>query len=181
LSKQEEIKLLIKTHGIRLNWLAEELNLKTSTLTYLIEESKNFDDDLYDKIKSIIENYQFEFSLFEEDTKDDLSLFNEEALNLSIGTRIRIFAKRKYGTLKSLSDFMEISPQQLQQYVSGKREPGAKILLKLMKAGCDINWILGGEEKTEDYRIAKLENELKKYRSTVDNITHSINKLSHNG
>lgn len=181
MSKQEEIKLLIQTHGIRLNWLAEELNLKSSTLSYLLEESKNFDDDLYENIKAIIENYQFELSLYESDVESDLSLFNEEQLNLSIGQRMRIFAKRKYGTLKSLADIMEISPQQLQQYLSGKREPGAKILLKLMKAGCDINWILGGEEKTEDYRIAKLENELKKYRLTLDSITHSINKLSHNG
>ena len=181
MSKQEEIKLLIQTHGIRLNWLAEELNLKSSTLSYLLEESKNFDDDLYENIKAIIENYQFELSLYESDVESDLSLFNEEQLNLSIGQRMRIFAKRKYGTLKSLADIMEISPQQLQQYLSGKREPGAKILLKLMKAGCDINWILGEEKKTEDYRIAKLENELKKYRLTLDSITHSINKLSHNG
>ncbi len=178
MNKQEEIKLLIRTHGIRLNWLAEQLDIKTSTLSYILDDNKTIDDELYENIKEIIENYQFELSLFDAGAENDLSLFDDEKIILSIGQRIRIFAKKKYGKLKTLSDFMGISPQQLQQYISGKREPGAKILLKLLKAGCDINWVLGGEEKAEDYRNAKLENEIKKYRATIESITQTISEIN---
>ncbi|MCF8355595.1 MAG: helix-turn-helix domain-containing protein [Melioribacteraceae bacterium] len=177
MNKSEEIRFLLHTHGIKYSWLASRLNMNTRTITYLINESPNLDEVLYEKIKAIIDTYQFELELFEEEEKQELNLFDDDKIRLSIGERIRIFAKKKYGTLKKLADTMEISPQQLQQYISGRREPGSKILVKLLRLGCDINWLLGGNEKAESYRLYKLESELKKLHHGVDQISSIIQKL----
>ena len=177
MTKQEEIKFLIHTYGIKENWLAEKLGLKKQTFSYLLNESTKFDDVFYDKIKEIIETYQFELELFKEETNDNLDLFSDARLHLDMGERIRIFAKRKYGTLKKLADAMKISPQQLQQYITGKREPGSKILVKLLRLGCDINWLLGESESLESYRIYKLESELRKLQSSFSQISSIVHKL----
>lgn len=107
---------------------------------------------------------------------EDLDLFNDEKLQFGLGERIRLFAKRKFGTLKKLADAMSISPQQLQQYISGKREPGSKVLIRLLKLGCDINWLLGGRESLESYKIFRLENELRKLQSSFQQITEVVQK-----
>ncbi|MBI9070325.1 MAG: helix-turn-helix transcriptional regulator [Melioribacteraceae bacterium] len=179
MDRQEEIKSLISSLGIKQSYIAEKLGIKKQTLSYLLNESTKFDDELYDKLKEIIDDFQFEFSFIGEEKDDNYDLFDEAKLRLGIGQRIRMFAKRKYGTLKNLADEMEISPQQLQQYISGKREPGSKVLVKLLKLGCDINWLLGGSESIESYRIYKLETEIKKFHSGLGQINTIINKLDY--
>jgi len=176
MSKQEEIKYLIHTLGIKQSMIAEKLGIKTQTLSYLLYESSQFDDELYKSIKKIIDDYQFELNLFENEYSEDLDLFNDEKLQFGLGERIRLFAKRKFGTLKKLADAMSISPQQLQQYISGKREPGSKVLIRLLKLGCDINWLLGGRESLESYKIFRLENELRKLQSSFQQITEVVQK-----
>ncbi|MCX7781983.1 MAG: helix-turn-helix transcriptional regulator, partial [Negativicutes bacterium] len=84
---------------------------------------------------------------------------------------------RKYGTLKKLAEAMNVSPQQLQQYISGKREPGSKILTRLLRLGCDINWLLGGKEALESYKIYKLESELRKLQQSISQINSVIQKV----
>ena len=110
-----------------------------------------------------------------------MDLFSDKDLRVGIGHRIRTFAKRKYGTLKRLAEGMEISPQQLQQYISGKREPGSRILLKLLRLGCDINWLLGGSETPESYKIYKLESELRKMHEGYAEIEAVVKKIEHPG
>ncbi len=176
MSKQEEIKYLLHTLGIKPGLIAEKLGMKVQTLNYLINDSPQFDEDIYSKIKEIIEGYQFELNLFEEEYERNLDLFTDDKLNFGIGERIRVFAKRKYGTLKKLAEAMKISPQQLQQYISGKREPGSRILAKLLRLGCDVNWLLGGRESIESYKIYKLENQLRKLQSSFEQITSIIQK-----
>ncbi len=175
MSRQEEIKYLLHSLGIKHSLIAEKLGMKVQMLNYMLDESPQFDDDLYKKIKEIINNYQFELNLFEEPDQN-LDLFSDDKLNLGIGERIRIFAKRKYGTLKKLAEAMKISPQQLQQYTSGKREPGSKILTRLLRLGCDINWLLGGQESIESYKIYKLENELRKLQNSFSQISSIVQK-----
>jgi transcriptional regulator with XRE-family HTH domain len=177
MTKQEEIKYLLHTLGIKNSMVAEKLDMKIQTLTYLLNESPQFDDDLYLKIKKIIEDYQFELNLFEGDYVDSLDLFTDDQLHVGIGERIRLFAKRKYGTLKKLADAMKISPQQLQQYISGKREPGTRILAKLLRLGCDVNWLLGGKESFESYKIYKLEGELRRLQSSFAQIAELTKKV----
>lgn len=173
MKKQEELKYLIHTLGIKHSMIAEKLNMKVQTLTYLINESPQFDDDLYKQIKKIIDEYQFELNLFEVESTEVLDLFTDDKLQIGIGERIRLFARKKYGTLKKLAEAMQISPQQLQQYVSGKREPGTRILVKILRLGCDVNWLLGGKESIESYKIYKLESELRRFQTGFTQI-HSI-------
>jgi len=176
MTKQEEIRYLVHTLGIKHSMIAEKLGMKVQTFTYLINESPQFDDELYKQIKSIIDDYQFELNLFEGDYADNLDLFSEEKLQMGIGERMRLFAKRKYGTLKKLAEAMKISPQQLQQYISGKREPGTRILAKLLRLGCDVNWLLGGKESIESYKIYRLENELRRLQSSFAQIAELTKK-----
>lgn len=178
MTKQEEVRYLIHTLGIKPSMVAEKLGMKVQTFTYLINDSPQFDDDLYKQIKSIIDDYQFELNLFESgDYSESLDMFVDDDLNLGIGERVRLFAKRKYGTLKKLAEAMKISPQQLQQYVSGKREPGTRILMKLLHLGCDINWLLGGKESIESYKIYKLENELRRFQNSFTQIAEITKKI----
>jgi transcriptional regulator with XRE-family HTH domain len=177
MTKQEELRYLLHTFGIKLSFVAEKLDMKVQTLTYLLDESPQFDDELYHRIKKIIEDYQFELNLFEVGDIDNLDLFSDEKLQLGIGERMRLFAKRKYGTLKKLAEAMKISPQQLQQYISGKREPGTRILAKLLRVGCDVNWLLGGKESFESYKIYKLESELRRLQNSFNQISELTKKI----
>ncbi|MCX7797433.1 MAG: helix-turn-helix domain-containing protein [Melioribacter sp.] len=176
MTKQEEIKYLIQSYDIKLNYIAEKIGMKTQTLNYILNDQNLLDDELYKKIKEIIDNYQFELNLFDNAYDENLDLFSEEN-QFRIGERLRLFAKKKFGTLKKLAEAMDISPQQLQQYISGKREPGSKILIKLLKLGCDINWLLGGKESLESYKIYKLESKLKELQEATSQIAQIIKKL----
>ncbi len=176
MTPQEEIKFLIQNHGIKQNWLAKKLGVKPQTLSYLLNESPKFDDHLYKSIKDILDNNEGELDFFNGVNEPNLDLFADEKLRIGIGGRIRFFAKRKYGTLKKLAEAMEISPQQLHQYISGKREPGSKILLKLLKLGCDINWLLSGSESLESFKIDKLERELNKLQENLNHISSIVKK-----
>ncbi len=179
MTKREEIKHRLNSLGISLQWLSDKLQLKLQQLTYLLENESTFDDELYFAINSAIESYQFELSFDLDNTNSDPNLFDEEKLKNGIGERIRIFAKRKYNTLKGLSVALDISPQQLQQYITNNREPGSKILIKFMKAGCDVNWLLGSSESIESYRIYKLESELRELQSKLSKISHIISTQKH--
>ncbi|MEW6702147.1 MAG: helix-turn-helix transcriptional regulator [Bacteroidota bacterium] len=177
MTKQDELKFLIHTLGIKTSMIAEKLGIKVQTLHYLLNESPQFDDDLYHQIKKIIDEYQFELNLFEDEHSESLDLFTDEKLQMGIGERMRHFAKKKYGTLKKLAEAMQISPQQLQQYISGKREPGSKILAKLLRLGCDVNWLLGGKESIESYKIYKLESELRRLQNNFSQMAALIQKV----
>jgi transcriptional regulator with XRE-family HTH domain len=178
MSKLNEIKHKINSLGISQAWLSKKLQITPNQLKYFLESDEHFDDDLFEAIGNAIESYQFELSFSFDNISDELNLFDEEKLSNGIGERIRIFSKRKYGTLKALSDALDISPQQLQQYISKNREPGSKILIKFMKAGCDINWLLGGSESVESYRIFKLESELRELKGKLKKISSIISSHS---
>lgn len=176
MTPQEEVKYLLRLYGIRQNWLAHQIGVKPQTLSYMLNESKKIDPDLLKLIKDVINSYQYEQELFSNRFDDNYDLFDDEKLRIGIGGRIRIFAKRKYGTLKKLANAMDISPQQLQQYISGKREPGSRILIKLLKLGCDINWLLSGTESLESFKIDKLEREFRKFQDALSHISSLVKK-----
>ncbi|PJA96841.1 MAG: hypothetical protein CO129_04220 [Ignavibacteriales bacterium CG_4_9_14_3_um_filter_34_10] len=180
MKQQEELKLLIKALNIKYSWLAEKLGINTQTLSYLLHEAEKIDDDLYDSIKKIIDSYQFELKLFEDDKlNNNFNLFDEKQLKKEIGQRIRVFAKRKYGTLKNLAEAISISPQQLQQYISGNREPGSKILIKFLRIGADINWLLSGNESIDSFEIYKLEHENKVLHAKLKQINQIVLESKH--
>ncbi len=176
MTKQEEIKLLLKTNKIKMHLLADKLDLNSRQLSYFLSDLDELPDDLYHKLKESIESFQVEPNLFDSDYDNSPDLFDAEELNASIGERIKIFAKTRFVTLTKLAVAMHITPQQLHQYTSGNREPGSKILIKLLNLGCDLNWLLGGLEKPESYKLALLENELKLMRKKLSDINKIVNK-----
>lgn len=178
MDKREDIKHKLNALGISNKWLADKLQLKTQQLTFLLDNDSNFDQDLYEAILKAIDSYQFELSFNSNNYENTPNLFDEHKLKSGIGERIRIFAKRKYNTLKGLANALDISPQQLQQYITNHREPGSKILIKFMKIGCDINWLLGGSESIESYRIYKLESEIRELQTKLTKISHIISSSS---
>ena len=178
LTKKEELKSLIKNYTVNETWLAKQLGIKKDTFDFILNESAQLDEEFYLKVKEILDDFQYELSFDEEIQDETLDLFVDTELIKGIGERIRVFARRKYGTLKKLSDEMEISPQQLQQYISGKREPGSRILLKLLKLGCDINWLLGGTDSNDNFRVYNLENEVRKYQKSISEIEKVIQKIN---
>lgn len=64
-----------------------------------------------------------------------------------IAARLREFAYSKTDRLKEFARSLEMSPQTLNSYLSGKISPGSELLIKLSDLGCDINWLLTGSEK----------------------------------
>ena len=174
MSKLEEIKYLLHVNGIKYGWLAKELDMKVSTLKYLLEDADIIDDELYERIKELVDSYQFELDLFDEDPAENYDLFDEANFAVGVGARIRVFAKRRFGSYTKLAEALGMSPQHLQQYISGRREPGTKMLIRFLRVGCDINWLLGATERVESYRVYKLESEVKKLRNTISKISEII-------
>ncbi|GMU86289.1 MAG: hypothetical protein AMXMBFR48_15310 [Ignavibacteriales bacterium] len=69
--------------------------------------------------------------------------------NTQVGIRLKEFGKEKFGQLKVFAENLGISQQSLTSaYLSGRSLPGAELLLKLVNMGCDITWLLTGQERT---------------------------------
>lgn len=66
---------------------------------------------------------------------------------MSIGERLREFGLEKFGSIKEFAKAMRMSPPSLQQYLSDRREPGTPVLQKLIKLGCDVEWLMTGKPK----------------------------------
>jgi len=62
------------------------------------------------------------------------------------GERLREFAKSEFKNVNGLISATGIPQAQMSRYINEKEEPGKKIFEKLLAAGCDINWLLGGGE-----------------------------------
>lgn len=112
-------------------------------------------------------------------------------LTTEIGNRIRNFAISKYGSVSSLARGMDINQSQLQNYIYRKKNqplPGTEVLLKLSKAGCDINWLLTGEnvpnEMNKNVSNQLFDKVLKKYGITdskqLEKILKSLTEIKNN-
>jgi len=60
-----------------------------------------------------------------------------------IGLRLREIAHR-FGGPSALAEKLQISPQQLNDYLTGRRTPGNKMQDRLRTLGCDIEWLMMG-------------------------------------
>lgn len=61
---------------------------------------------------------------------------------IEIGNRLRQFAKVKFGRYESLAKALGMTPQSLNNYLTGKRLPGAELISKLKELGCNTDWLL---------------------------------------
>jgi transcriptional regulator with XRE-family HTH domain len=146
------------------------LGTTLTSLNYLLANPELITDVLKERILKIIDDYQSELRLFKDELPNESDIFNDIEFQKILGERIKIFAKQRFNTLKELAAALEISPQQLNQYTSGKREPGCKILSKLLDLGCDINWLLSGSKISESYKIITLENRINELKETLTEI-----------
>ncbi|HPN38564.1 MAG TPA: helix-turn-helix transcriptional regulator [Melioribacteraceae bacterium] len=168
--KNLELINIIAASGINPKIIADTLGTSLTSLNHLLSSPNLITEQLKEKILKIIDEYQSELRLFKEETDIDTDIFEDAEFQKILGERIKIFAKQRYNTLKELATALDISPQQLNQYTTGKREPGCKILSKLLDLGCDINWLLSGNKISESYKIITLENQVKELKETLTEI-----------
>lgn len=82
-----------------------------------------------------------------------------------IANNLRLFGYKRYSSMKKFADALDMNPSTLYSgYLNGRSIPGPVLLVKLMKLGCDMHWLLTGENLPlpgEDVRehIKKLEEE----------------------
>ena len=74
------------------------------------------------------------------------------------GEKIKVFAKKKFGSLNDLSNIMGVSPNQISSYTTENRKPGFEMLQKLYYNGCDIGWLLDDNRPINEF----FDNEAKK-------------------
>ncbi len=176
MKKNKELLNLIEASGISIKLLADKLGTNPNSLNFLLADSNQITETLENQILFILQEHHSELSLFKDEIIED-NLFIDTEFQIVLGERLKIFAKQKFTTLKELADALGISPQQLNQYTSGKREPGSKILSKLLELGCDINWLLTGQKISESYKILTLENEIKNLKLAISEINNIIQKV----
>lgn len=63
----------------------------------------------------------------------------------TIGSRLKSYAKARCGSIKRLAEELEMRPDNLQKYASGRNEPGSKLLQQLAAHGCNVHWLLTGD------------------------------------
>ncbi len=169
MKKKHELINTIIASGVNPKYIADKLGTSLTSLNHILSNPSLITDPFASKVLKIIEDYQANLSIFRDENIDS-NLFQDVEYQKILGERIKIFAKQKYSTLKELAQALEISPQQLNQYTTGKREPGCKILSKLLELGCDINWLLSGTKLSESYQILLLENQIKELKETLTEI-----------
>jgi|GEM_PF-1569451 len=106
----------------------------------------------------------------------------------TIGERLRIFANY-IGNLSKLATLINMSPSSLDAYLIGRSKPGTEILQRLLKLGCNINWLLSGEGEMlinnksspgQDIETIKAEYEEKisNLEKEISNLEKEIEKLN---
>lgn len=62
-----------------------------------------------------------------------------------IGSRLKDFAVKKYGSVAELERILGVNRAYLSQYVTGRNKPGAKLLNELRLLHADIDYIMTGK------------------------------------
>lgn len=102
---------------------------------------------------------------------------------MSLGNRLKSFAIDKYGGIKNLAAALEISQPHLSQYITNRNKPGTEMLIKLAELGCDVHWLLTGENKSppsiieRDDKIKELEAEINTLRDELRQVIIHLQAL----
>ncbi|MFA5806401.1 MAG: helix-turn-helix domain-containing protein [Melioribacteraceae bacterium] len=92
---------------------------------------------------------------------------------MEISLRIKEYIDKNFdGNDSALAKSLGMSPQTLYQYTNGRSIPGGKILTKLAGLGCNINWLLLGEEGVSKVREQSVE-----YSTEFSGLNARIEKL----
>lgn len=95
-----------------------------------------------------------------------------------IGERLREFAN-KHGGITKLAGQLGLSQPRLSQYIAESRDISPEILIKLGAKGCDIGWLLTGQERESTIRkqIIKLEEENQKLKGENAILSLEVSQL----
>lgn len=97
---------------------------------------------------------------------------------MSIGKRLREFGESKYGSMKDFAIALNMPAPSLQSYLSGKREPGTPIIIRLYNLGCDINWLISGKDSNYPESINDdLVSQIRLLQNKIINYEHKIKVL----
>lgn len=69
--------------------------------------------------------------------------------NSEVGKRLRQYGEKHYPSMKAFAEALNIHPVTLNNYLNGNSGLGPKIRHKLIKHGCDVNWLLYGDESNK--------------------------------
>lgn len=92
-------------------------------------------------------------------------------MKYTTGSRLKTVADTLYdGNVSELARNLEMTPQALRKYVTGKSMPGGLVLIRLYELGVNINWFLRGNGTILNRPVADIVSEpLDDYLSRLDN------------
>jgi hypothetical protein len=65
-----------------------------------------------------------------------------------VAKKMRSFGASRFGTMKEFAEALGMNPVTLHSgYLNSRSLPGPVLLVKLMHLGCDIHWLLAGDER----------------------------------
>lgn len=64
----------------------------------------------------------------------------------TVGKRLKKFGDRRFATKRAFADALDMSYENLYQYLEDKAKPGTDFLKRLADLKCNINWLLTGKE-----------------------------------
>lgn len=100
-----------------------------------------------------------------------------EILKTGIGERIKSFGVKTFGGLGALASEVGLSAQQISNYVAERNLPGTPFLLKLAEHGCDIHWLLTGEDRVASSLI--LRERVGFYNARNKEVMDQVRKIEH--
>ncbi|MHB1688246.1 MAG: helix-turn-helix domain-containing protein [Ignavibacteriaceae bacterium] len=90
----------------------------------------------------------------------------------TIGDRLRTFAKSNFKNMEEFAKKLEIEQSSLSAYLNNRNIPGGKILIRIRKLGCDINWLLTGEVGIDYKNLVDAKTELEIYKKKLSEISN---------
>ncbi len=102
------------------------------------------------------------------------------AEKLTIGERLRAFAKERWGeegAIKKLAEALEMKPPSLYNYLNDDSKPGSEFLLKLNNLGCDLSWLLTGKYAKDEKEMVNVPFNYLNKLNAEKNLIPYLNKL----
>ena len=96
---------------------------------------------------------------------------------MNFGEKLKLFAKKNFGSLTTLAKNLGMSIGHLSQYVNGVNKPGLDFLLKLKELGCDINWLLSDDENPPPETDALLKKRIAELEEENERLYNSISQI----
>jgi transcriptional regulator with XRE-family HTH domain len=112
--------------------LLKQLNYLGCSLNWLLDAEQSIENVPPVKNTKAIKNYK-----------------PNEHINIYMGQRLKNFGHREFETMPNFAKALEIRSSTLYNYINGQVLPGTRFLAKLIKLGCNIEWLVSDSQKTD--------------------------------